>query len=160
MAFRGQHEHSLDAKDRITVPATHRAALADGVVVMEGIEACVEVWPAAEAAAMEAAWITPLSPMGADGRRMRRRVFGTSEDVELDSAGRIRIPKHLIRHAGLEGSSLIVGVGDHLEIWSAENWGVESAELKSQAPELGERAAAQGQGAHIPSSPTGAGAGA
>jgi MraZ protein len=154
MAFRGQHEHSLDAKDRITVPATHRAALSDGVVVMEGVEACVEVWPAAGAAQMEASWITPLSPMGEDGRRMRRRVFGTSEDVELDSAGRIRLPKHLIRHAALEGTSLIVGVGDHLEIWSADNWGVESAELKTKAAELGERAAALGQG------PTGAGAGA
>jgi MraZ protein len=157
MAFRGQHEHSLDAKDRITVPATHRAALSDGVVVMEGVEACVEVWPAAAAAQMEAAWITPLSPMGADGRRMRRRVFGTSEDVELDSAGRIRLPKHLIRHAGLEGSSLIVGVGDHLEIWSAENWGAESDELRTQAAELGERAAAHGQSQQ---SPSGAGPGA
>jgi MraZ protein len=92
--------------------------------------------------------------MGEDGRRMRRRVFGTSEDVELDSAGRIRLPKHLIRHAALEGTSLIVGVGDHLEIWSTDNWGVESAELKTKAAELGERAAALGQG------PTGAGAGA
>lgn len=157
MAFRGQHEHSLDAKDRITIPATHRAALSDGVVVMEGVEACVEVWPAAAAAAMEEAWITPLSPMGADGRRIRRRVFGTSEDVELDSAGRIRLPKNLIRHAELEGTSLIVGVGDHLEIWSAENWNKESDELRSQAAELGERAAAHGQ---TQQGPAGAGPGA
>ena len=30
MAFRGQHEHSLDSKDRLTVPRKFRDALADG----------------------------------------------------------------------------------------------------------------------------------
>ena len=33
MAFRGQYEHSLDAKDRLTIPARWRGALADGVVL-------------------------------------------------------------------------------------------------------------------------------
>ncbi len=143
MAFRGQHEHSLDAKDRITIPANQRAALADGVVVMEGVEKCVEVWPKAAAEAMEEAWITPLSPMGADTRRIRRRVFGSSDEVELDSAGRIRINRNLIEHAGLAGPSLIVGVGDHLEIWSADAWGEESSEIGATAAELTERLAAQ-----------------
>ena len=142
MAFRGQHEHNLDAKDRITVPAAHRAALADGVVVMEGVERCVEVWPSAAAEAMEASWINPLSPMGADGRRIRRRVFGTSEQTELDSAGRVRLPRHLIKHAGLDGPSLVVGVGDHLEIWSTEAWASESEEFEAQAADLTERLAA------------------
>ena len=147
MAFRGQHEHSLDAKDRITVPAAYRAALAYGVVAMEGVESCVEVWPSAAAEAMEAAWINPLSPMGADGRRIRRRVFGTSEQAELDSAGRVRLPKHLIKHARLSGSSLVVGVGDHLEIWSGDAWGEESEVFEAQAAELTERLAAQGPAA-------------
>ena len=144
MAFRGQHEHNLDAKDRITVPAAYRAALSGGVVVMEGVERCVEVWPESAAEAMEAHWINPLSPMGADGRRIRRRVFGTSEQSELDSAGRVRLPKHLIKHAALTGSSLVVGVGDHLEIWNSESWASESEEFEAQAADLTERLAAQG----------------
>jgi len=146
MAFRGQHEHNIDVKDRITVPAAYRAALADGVVVMEGVEKCVEVWPTSAAEAMEAAWINPLSPMGADGRRIRRRVFGTSEQGELDSAGRVRLPKHLIKHAGLDGASLVVGVGDHLEIWNNQAWGAESEEFEAQAADLTERLAAQPPG--------------
>lgn len=144
MAFRGQHEHSIDAKDRITVPAAYRAALAGGIVVMEGVERCVEVWPQDAAEAMEAAWINPLSPMGADGRRIRRRVFGTSERTELDSAGRVRLPRHLIEHGGLEGTCLVVGVGDHLEIWSRDAWGRESEQFEAQAAELTERLAARG----------------
>jgi len=147
MAFRGQHEHNIDAKDRITVPAAHRAALAAGLVVMEGVERCVEVWPAAAAEAMEAAWINPLSPMGADGRRIRRRGFGTSEQTELDSAGRVRLPRHLIKHAELLGPSLVVGVGDHLEIWNVAAWERESEEFEAQAADLTERLASQGPAA-------------
>lgn len=144
MAFRGQHEHNLDSKDRITVPAGYRSQLAGGVVLMEGVEHCVELWPPEAAAAMEAAWINPLSPMGADGRRIRRRIFGTSEQAELDSAGRVRLPRHLIDHGRLEGSCLVVGVGDHLEIWNTSEWEAESEQFEAQAAELTERLAAQG----------------
>jgi MraZ protein len=143
MAFRGQHEHNLDAKDRITVPAAHRSALAGGVVLMEGVERCVEVWPQAAAEQMEAAYIKPLNPMGADARRLRRRLYGTSEQSELDSAGRVRLPSHLIRHGGLSGACLVVGVGDHLEIWSPDGWSSESETFEAEAPELTERLAAQ-----------------
>lgn len=146
LAFRGQHEHNIDAKDRITVPAAYRAALSEGIVVMEGVERCVEVWPQHAAEAMESVWINPLSPMGADGRRIRRRVFATSEQTELDSAGRVRLPQHLIKHAGLDGPSLVVGVGDHLEIWNGEAWRSEAEEFEAQATELTERLAAQGPG--------------
>lgn len=147
MALRGQHEHSLDAKDRITVPATYRAALSDGVVLMMGVEPCVEVWPAAAAEAMEAAWINPLSPMGADSRRLRRRLFSSSEQTELDSAGRVRLPKRLIKHASLSGASLVVGVGDHLEIWDPEGWASESDLFQTEAGSLTERLDAQGSAA-------------
>lgn len=143
MAFRSQYEHNLDAKDRITVPAAHRAGLAGGVVAMEGVEPCVEIWPQAAAEAMEATFLNPLNQMGADARRIRRRFFGTSEQTELDSAGRIRLPAHLIAHAGLEGPCLLVGVGDHVEVWNKGAWESESEEFETTAAELTERLADQ-----------------
>ena len=143
MAFRGQHDHSLDPKDRITVPAVYRAALADGVVLMKGVEKCVEVWPRAAAEAMETAWLSPLNPMGADTRKIFRLKFASSDEVDLDSAGRIRVNKKLIEHAGLGGPSVIAGLGDHLELWSAEAWAAENEEIEAQAEELTERLAAQ-----------------
>jgi MraZ protein len=141
VAFRSQHEHSLDAKDRITIPAGHRPQLAEGVVLMEGVEKCVEVWPAAAAERMEKQYLNPLSPMGADSRRIRRRLFGTSEETEVDSAGRVRLPKHLIRHGKLEGSCLVVGVGDHLEIWNNADWQAEAEQFEAEAEDLTERLA-------------------
>ena len=48
MAFRGHYEHSLDSKDRITVPARFRAELAGGAVLSAGLDPCIEVYPVAE----------------------------------------------------------------------------------------------------------------
>lgn len=142
MTFRGLNEHSLDSKDRITVPAQYRAALAEGIVLMQGIEPCVEVWPASAAEEMEGATLSALNPMSRDARRIQRRFFAHSESAELDSAGRVRLSRQLIDHAGLEGRSIVSGMGSRLEIWSLEQWVAEDEENEQRTPELTESLAA------------------
>jgi len=138
MTFRGLHEHSLDAKDRITVPAQYRAALSGGVVLMMGIESCVEIWPAAEAERMEGQTLSALNPMSREARRLQRRFFAHSASAELDSAGRIRLSGQLIDHAGLEGRCVVIGMGTRLEIWKPEEWFAEDEENARLTPELTE----------------------
>jgi MraZ protein len=138
MAFRGQQEHSLDSKDRITIPARFRATLADGVVLSAGLDPCVDVYPLAGFAALEDNYLSDLSPMTRRSRMLRRRFYSGSEEAELDSAGRIRFPRSLVEHATLEGACVIVGAGDHLEIWSQEAWGPERDEFETKAAELAE----------------------
>ena len=120
MAFRGQHEHSLDAKDRLTIPARFRAALSEGVVLTAGLDPCVEVYPAGDYASHEQEALAQLNPLSRSDRMMRRRLVARSHDDSLDSAGRIHLPKHLIDHAGLEGPCAVVGIANQLEIWNAE----------------------------------------
>lgn len=138
MTFRGLHEHSLDSKDRITVPASYRAALSEGIVLMRGIEPCVEVWPAKAAEEMEGQMLSSLNPMSRDARRLQRRFFAHSESSELDSAGRVRLSRQLIDHAGLAGRCVIAGMGRRLEIWKPEEWYAEDSENEKQTPELTE----------------------
>ena len=54
----------------------------------------------------------------------------------------MRIPKHLIEHAGLEGACVVVGVDDHLEIWNPERWTEHYAEIDAQAERMAEELAA------------------
>jgi MraZ protein len=138
MTFRGLHEHSLDPKDRITVPAQYRAALSDGVVLMMGIEPCVEIWPSAIAEQMESTTLSALNPMSRDARRLQRRFFAHSESLELDSAGRVRVSKQLIEHAGLKDRCVITGMGTRLEIWTPDEWFAEDEENAKKTPELTE----------------------
>ena len=144
MAFRGLYEHSLDSKDRLTVPSRFRAALSDGVVLSKGFDPCVWVHTTEEFEQLSDRFLSPHSPFGRDARQLRRRFHGGSFDEKLDSAGRIRVPKPLIEHAGLTGSCVVIGAGEYLEIWNAEAWAKQEAELDSSAPEIAEGLAANG----------------
>lgn len=138
MAFHGQHEHSLDSKDRLTIPARFRAALADGVILLKGLDPCVEVYPVQEFARFEQREVEGFSAFSRDQRRMRRRIYAHSDDESLDSAGRIRLPKNLIDHAELEGPCVVVGSGPCLEIWNPRTWASEDAEVDAHANEIAE----------------------
>ncbi|MGK2955175.1 MAG: division/cell wall cluster transcriptional repressor MraZ [Solirubrobacterales bacterium] len=138
MAFRGKHEHSLDSKDRLTVPSKFRNGLADGVVLAKGPDACLWMMTDQAFQAMEDEYIKPHSPFGSDARKLRRHFNATAEEGELDSAGRVRIPRHLIDTADLDGACAVIGAGDYIEIWSAKTWKKEEAKLESEFAEIAE----------------------
>ena len=142
MAFRGLYEHSLDAKDRLTVPSRFRAALADGIVLSKGFDPCVWVYPTSEFEQLSDRFLAPHSPFGKDARSLRRRFHGGSFDEKLDSAGRIRVPQPLIDHADLTGPCVVIGAGEYLEIWNADAWAKQEEELDSSAAEIAEGLAA------------------
>jgi MraZ protein len=141
LAFRGHYEHSLDAKDRLTVPARFRGQLADGVVLSAGLDPCVEVFPTQGYDNYTQKFLGDLNPLSRQGRMMRRRIHGDSYDEKLDSAGRVRLSRHLIEHAGLEGPCIVIGVDDHLEVWNAETWAKEEEATRAAAAEVAEEIA-------------------
>ena len=144
MAFRGIYEHSLDSKDRLTVPSRFRAALSDGVVLSKGFDPCVLLHTPEGYDDLSTRFLTPHSPFGREARSMRRRFHGGSFDEKLDSAGRVRVPKSLLEHARLDGACVVVGNGEYLEIWNAAAWAEQEEELDARAPEIAEGLAGVG----------------
>jgi MraZ protein len=142
LAFRGHFEHSLDSKDRLTVPARFRAPLADGVVLSAGIgDPCVYVFPPDGFQRYTDNFLRDANPLGAEGRKLRRHFFGLSFDDTLDSAGRVRIPRRLIDHAELSGGCVVVGNDDWFEIWDAAKWAEYEANLAASVAEAAENLA-------------------
>lgn len=138
MAFRGLYEHNLDSKGRLTVPSRFRAALSDGVVLSRGFDPCVRVHTTEGFEQLSDRFLSPHSPFGKDARLLRRYFHGGSSDEKLDSAGRIRIPRPLIEHAGLAGPCMVTGAGEYLEIWNADAWARQEKELDASASEIAE----------------------
>jgi len=122
MAFRGTFPYSLDAKNRLTVPAKFRTALAGGVVLAKGTERCVDIWtPEGFDAYVEAAR-AGMHPLSKDSEKISRYFSANSFDTELDSAGRVMLPSGLLEHAGLEKEVVVNGADAHLEIWDRSAW--------------------------------------
>ncbi len=141
MAFRGQYEHSLDSKDRLTIPARWRGQLVDGTVLVAGLDPCVEVFSPSGYDDWTQRFLADLNRLGKKGRMMYRRFNASAQEEALDSAGRVRLAGHLIEHAGLDGPCIVVGVGDHVEVWDPQRWQDHYAELDAQAGELAEELA-------------------
>ena len=138
MAFRGHFEHSLDAKNRLSIPARFRAAFSSGTVLAKDPEPCVAVWtPETHEAIIERA-LGALNPMGSDYRRLSRFYQGNSFEIELDASGRVTLPPPLLAHSGIEKEVVLVGNIDHLEVWDRDKWDADQRDLNAEIVEIAE----------------------
>jgi MraZ protein len=138
LAFRGHFEHSLDAKNRLSIPARFRTSFSAGTVLAKDPEPCVAVWtPATHEAIIERA-LAGSNPMGSQYRKLSRFYQGNSFEIELDASGRVTLPPPLLAHAGIEKEVVVVGVGDHLEVWDKGRWTREQQALDAQIEEVTE----------------------
>lgn len=130
--FFGEHEHSIDAKGRVIIPAKLRDSLGDKFMITKGLDGCLFVYPMEQWAAFEAKLqALPLSQPNA--RAFARFFFSGAVEGELDKQGRVMLPLNLREHAKLTKDILISGAGNRLEIWSKD---VKRAyEADSQTPE-------------------------
>jgi MraZ protein len=122
LAFRGHFEYSLDAKNRLTIPAKFRAALSGGVVLAKSLDPCVSVWPPDAWDEFTERAIRSRDPFSSEARKLQRYFHAGSFDAQLDAAGRIMIPTPLMRHAGLRKEVVVVGNLNEIEIWDREAW--------------------------------------
>ncbi len=138
MAFRGTFDHTLDAKNRLTVPSKFRAALSDGVVIAKGIEGCAQIWlPAAHEEYVETA-LANINPMTEQARKLERFFGAGSFETELDAAGRIMIPAKIMEHAKLRKDVVVIGSRRCLELWDRETWSAIDDELSVEVHSLSE----------------------
>ena len=136
----GEHEHSLDDKNRLTLPAKLRGEFEDGVVVTRGLDGCLRAYPRSAWAEL-AARIQSLDPLSEDARRMRRHFFAGAAQGEMDKQGRMVIPVSLLESAGITREVTVAGVYDHIEIWDRARWGAQLHEVEGSAEDVAERLA-------------------
>ena len=141
MPFRGEHEHTLDSKDRLTVPRKFRDDLADGYVLAKGPDACLWLYSTNDFNELHKEYVAPHSPFGAESRDLRRLLNSSADDGDLDAAGRLRIPPNLKAAAGLDGACAVIGAGNYAEIWPVEAWEKKSAELHGKFFDVAENVA-------------------
>ena len=124
--YTGEAPTSADEKGRIMVPQNLRAIMDvhdhDTWCATRGFENYIFLFH-------KNAWDKFLSDnaaafSGLDSRRsMLRRMFvGGMEKLKRDAQGRLSIPQHLRDYAGIEREAVLIGCGDHLELWNKGAW--------------------------------------
>ena len=119
--FLGQFTHTIDSKNRLTVPVRYRAALASGAYIVQGFEQNLLVYTT-DSFTRLAKKASSHSTTNPEARAMLRVVFGGASEVQLDSSGRILIPAFLREYASFDTEVTIVGSGEYFEIWNSEIW--------------------------------------
>lgn len=118
--FMGEYHHTIDDKGRLTIPSKIRYELGENFVVTRGLDGCLFVYP-------KNTWDKIVIkyqelPNVKDARNFMRFFLSGAVNQEFDKQGRINISSPLMKYADLAKDCVVIGVGDHLEIWSAERW--------------------------------------
>lgn len=142
--FLGEYDHTLDDKNRLTLPARFRDALAGGVVVTRGMDGCLVLYTKDAWERFVSLRLEGLDPFSKEARQMTRFLFAGAAEAEPDKQGRIMIPQALVEHAKLDREVVVAGVRDHVEIWDRAAWRKHLEDLEGSAELVAERLAAKG----------------
>ncbi len=125
--FYGSHEHTVDTKGRVSLPAKFREIFpADSTLVLvKGLNDMLWVFDADQ----YEDWVCSLQEKNEDGSVAARRVDkliqflnASSDTVKIDGAGRIMLPQKLRDAVGLDRDVTILGNGDHVEVWPRQKF--------------------------------------
>ena len=138
----GEYIHTIDEKNRVSMPAKFRQELGKKIIITPGLGQCLFIFTNKEWEKVSKKLSdsdSDLSFLKADQRSFNRYMFGRAVEVEIDSIGRILIPDFLKNRIGLKDSAAIIGVKDRVEIWSELAWTEQKAIVEKQAEQLAEK---------------------
>ena len=139
--FIGEYTHTVDEKNRFSLPAKFRKALGRKIVITRGKDHCLFLYP-------HRTWLQISDEVAKLGHvetdpRFARFTFSGAAEIEIDSIGRILVPEFLREFADLPagrqglnppagGQIIITGVHDRVEIWSDKRWATYKKKLESE----------------------------
>ncbi len=139
MGFMSEYNHTVDAKGRMIIPSKYREGLGEEFVVTRGIDDCLIAYALNE-------WqkvmdkLAEVRMTNRDAREFTRYLVGGATEVQTDTQGRILLPAFLREHAKLVKDVVLVGMGNHIEIWAKEKYQqvMEQTDINELAQKLDE----------------------
>jgi MraZ protein len=131
--FAGSHEHTLDDKGRLVLPAPWRRQLEDGGFLAPW-EHCLALFPGPvfwEVADMIQERIEQSVGDVESARRSFRYFMRSAREVSPDGAGRIVVPAPQREAAGIGRDALLIGMRNRIEIWDRGTWSSEESAAQS-----------------------------
>jgi MraZ protein len=124
IGFLGEYEATLDAKGRFLLPAGIKKQLpqdAAQFVINRGFEKCLTLYPLQSWEPIFSE-ISKLNDFDPKVREFRRYFLNGAIQIDVDTAGRLLLPKNLTEHAGLEKDIVLVSAINKIEIWDKNKY--------------------------------------
>jgi MraZ protein len=136
----GQFNHSIDDKNRLSLPAKFRQEMGKKVVITPGLDSCLFIFKMKEWEKIaERLSVKESSILQADNRGFNRYLLGGAVEVEIDGVGRMLLPEHLRKRANIKDRVVFIGVKDRAELWDEEAWDKYRSEVEGKAGALAEK---------------------
>jgi MraZ protein len=123
--FIGNIDAKVDVKGRVFVPADFRKILQltgdKRLILRKDIyENCLVLYPAPVWEEELANLRNKLNKYGKKSRQIYRKFIQDSELLEMDSSGRVLIPKRYLQLAGIVADVRFMGMDQTIEIWNPD----------------------------------------
>ncbi len=133
-SFKGEYDHSIDSKGRVSFPARLRKYLPpqnqDSFTILKGLDRCLLLYP-------EEYWngvedrLARINEFEHQGRTVLRNFLRYADDLTLDKHNRLALPSKLMEWANITNRVIFIGMGDSIELWSPEMLEKADQELNS-----------------------------
>lgn len=134
----GEFTHTIDDKNRISLPMKFRKEVGKKIVITHGLDNCLFLYTMREWEKI-AEKLANLSMGAADTRGFNRFMLSGAMDIDVDSVGRMLIPEHLKSFAKLDGKVVFTGVHNRIELWNSERWSEYKKKIESEADSLAQK---------------------
>ena len=136
----GTYNHTIDDKNRLSLPAKFRQEMGKKVVITPGLDSCLFIFTVKEWEKIsERLSVKESSMLQADNRSFNRYLLGGAVEVEVDTVGRMLLPEHLRDSADLKTKVVFIGVCDRVELWDEARWQTYRKEVERKADALAEK---------------------
>lgn len=134
----GEYTHTIDDKNRLSLPSKFRKEMGKKVVLTPGLDKCIFVFSQSEWKKISEK-LSESSMLSADSRSFNRFLLGGAVETEVDSIGRILIPDFLKSRSALSSKVAVVGVQTRVELWSDSAWTEYKKVVEKEADTLAEK---------------------
>jgi MraZ protein len=134
----GEYTHTLDDKNRMSLPIKFRQEMGKSVVVAPGLDNCLSVFTTKEWQKISGK-LSDSSMLASDNRSFSRFMFGQAVVVDVDGQGRILIPENLKNRSGLSSKVTVIGVQNRAEIWDEKAWNDYKKVVETKADALADK---------------------
>ena len=131
MVFFGEYQINFSGSGRLLLPKKVRELLKGNTFILtKGFGVCLAGYDKDDWEKRATELLNPslLQPTDMDNRRY---IFSSLVYLEIDEQGRFVVPKNLLEYGQLKDKVVIIGVGDHFEIWDVQEWTKYSNKIKN-----------------------------